>query len=105
MAAPTRSAVLCSVPAVKRSPPAWRMLYSCSMAASCCSSTKERAKGTPKKRADVVMTQAPLPLKESTLQALLEMALTLLEIQPRVVGGTMSRSAYRRSASVSSLGS
>lgn len=100
-AAPTWSAVDCSAPAVNSSPPVWRMLYSCSMAVSCWSSAKDRAKGTPKNRADVVMTQAPLPLKERTLQALLPMELTLLEIQPRVVGGTMSRRAYRRSANVS----
>lgn len=75
------------------------------MAESCCSSTKDRAKGTPKKRADVVMTQAPLPLKDSTLQAVLEMALTRLEIQPRVVGGTMSRRAYRRSVKLSLMAS
>lgn len=71
------------------------------MAVSCWSSAKDRANGTPKNRADVVMTQAPLPLKERTLQAPLPMELTLLEIQPRVVGGTMSRRAYRRSANVS----
>jgi hypothetical protein len=69
------------------------MLYSCSIAAICWSSEKERAKGTPKKRAEVVMTQAPLPLKERALQAYEEMVLTLLAIQPRVVGGTMSRRA------------
>ena len=61
-AAPTLSAVPCSDPAVSSSLPCWRMLYSCSMAVSCWSSAKESAKGTPKKRADVVMTQAPLPL-------------------------------------------
>lgn len=105
IAAPTLSAVFWSVPAVRSSPPVCRMLYSCSMAVSCWSSAKERAKGTPKKRAEVVMTQAPFPLKERTLQAVLEISLTRLEIQPRVVGGTMSRRAYNRSARVSFIGS
>lgn len=75
------------------------------MAVSCWSSAKERAKGTPKKRALVVMTQADLPLKERAVHAALETVLTLPAIQPRVVGGTMSLRANRRSASVSSMGS
>ena len=104
-AAPTWSAVLCSEPAVRSSLPLCRMLYSCSMAVSCWSSAKDRAKGTPKKRAEVVITQAPLPLKERTLQAALPTELALPEIQERVVGGTISRRAYNRSARVSSEGS
>lgn len=104
-AAPTFSAVLPSAPAVRSSPPVCRMLYSCSIAVSCWSSANERAKGTPKKRAEVVMTQAPLPLKETMFQAVLVTALTRLEIQDRVVGGTISRRAYNRSARVSSEGS
>lgn len=75
------------------------------MAESCWSSAKDNAKGTPKNSADVVMTQAPLPEKLNTLQAELEIFSTLLEIQPRAVGGIMSRKAYSRSASVSSEGS
>lgn len=51
------------------------------------------------------MTQAPLPPKDKTLQAALVTALTRLETQPRAVGGMMSRSAYSRSARVSSKGS
>lgn len=104
-AAPTLSAVFCSAPAVRSSLPVCRMLYSCSMAVSCWSSAKDRAKGTPKNRAEVVITQAPFPLNDRTLQALFEMELTRLEIQPLVVGGTMSRKAYKRSAKVSSEGS
>lgn len=104
-AAPTFSAVPCSDPAVNSSPPVCRMLYSCSMAVSCWSSAKDSAKGTPKKRAEVVITQAPLPLKDRTLQALLEMLLTWPETQPLVVGGMMSRRAYSRSANDSSVGS
>ena len=105
-ASPTLSAVVCpSAPAVSSSPPCWRMLYSCSMAVSCWSSAKDRAKGTPKKRAEVVMTQVALPLKEMAVQAALETVLALAEIQPRVVGGMMSRRAYRRSVKVSSRGS
>jgi hypothetical protein len=69
------------------------------MAVSCWSSANDRAKGTPKKRAEVVMTQALLPPNDRTLQAELETALTRLEIQPRVVGGTISFSAIRRSVS------
>jgi hypothetical protein len=52
-----------------------------------------------------VITQAPLPLNERTLQAALLTELALPEIQERVVGGTISRSAYSRSARVSSEGS
>lgn len=51
------------------------------------------------------MTQAPLPLNDRTLQAELEMELTRLEIQPRVVGGTISFRAYRRSVNVSLMAS
>ncbi len=51
------------------------------------------------------MTQAPLPLNDRTLQAELEMAFTRLEIQPRVVGGTMSLRAYRRSVKDSFMAS
>lgn len=75
------------------------------MAVSCWSSANDRAKGTPKNSADVVMTQVALPLKEMADQAAPVTVLTLFEIQPRVVGGTMSRRAYSRSASVSSVGS
>lgn len=53
----------------------------------------------------MVTTQAVFPLKDRTLQVALEMALALLENQERVVGGTISRSAYNRSARVSSEGS
>lgn len=103
-AAPTLSAVVCS-PAVSSSLPCCLMLYSCSMAVSCWSSANDSANGTPKNRALVVMTQAALPLKERAVQAALETVLTLPETQPRVVGGMMSRRAYRRSARVSSMGS
>ena len=51
------------------------------------------------------MTQVALPLKEMAVQAALETVLALAEIQPRVVGGMMSRRAYRRSVKVSSRGS
>lgn len=69
------------------------MLYSCSMAVSCWSSANDSAKGTPKNRAEVVMTQALLPPKDMTLQIALEVALQPFEIQLLVVGGTMSRRA------------
>jgi hypothetical protein len=57
------------------------------------------------KRALVVMTQADLPPKERAVQVADEAALSLEEIQPRVVGGIISLRAYRRSARVSSMGS
>lgn len=57
------------------------------------SSEKDRAKGTPKNRAEVVMTQAPLPVKDSTFQVASETEARRLESQPRVEGGTMSRRA------------
>jgi hypothetical protein len=69
------------------------MLYSCSMAVNCWSSAKLSAKGTPKKSADVVMTQVALPLKERAVQAAEPTVEALPLIQPRVVGGMMSRRA------------
>lgn len=39
------------------------------------------------------MIQAPAPLKVRAFQVAEETALTLLEIQPRVVGGMISRRA------------
>lgn len=93
-ACPTLSAVVwSSAPAVSSSPPCCLMLYSCSMAVNCWSSAKLRAKGTPKKRAEVVTTQVALPLKLRAVQAAEDTVLTLPEIQPRVVGGMMSRRA------------
>jgi hypothetical protein len=75
------------------------------MTSSCWSSPKDRAKGTPKKSADVVITQVALPANERVVQVALERVSTWPATQARVVGGTMSRRAYRRSARVSLVGS
>jgi hypothetical protein len=63
------------------------------MAVSCWSSAKDSANGTPRNSADVVITHEAFPPKDSAVHAAEETVLSLPAIQPRVVGGTMSRRA------------
>ena len=63
------------------------------------------AKGTPRRRAVEETNQRALPANQKLDEPKPATAETLEAIQPRVVGGTMSLRAERRSARVSSVGS
>lgn len=90
---------------MRASLPTSRILYSCSMAMTCCSSVAQIANGTPRRSAVDETNQRALPANQKVDEPNPATADALEEIQPRVVGGTMSFRAAMRSARVSSLGS
>lgn len=92
-------------PSVSASLPISRILYSCSMALTCCSSVTQMAKGTPSMMAVEDTNHSALPANQKLLVPKPVTADTLAEIQPRVVGGTISLSAERRSERDSEVGS
>lgn len=59
----------------------------------------------PSSSAELLIIHNALPLNERTDPTALLVEETVLEMKPRVCGGIMSRKAYKRSPSVSSLGS
>jgi hypothetical protein len=63
------------------------------MAMSCCSSAQASAQGTPISRALTLMVQRERPQKKSAVVPMRRVAWNLLQNQPRVVGGMMSRRA------------
>ena len=87
------------------SPPISRIFISFSISMTCCSSAQARAHGTPSTRAEVATTHNALPLKLKTDLTVSEVAVAALAKEARVWGGMMSRSAYRRSATDSPVGS
>lgn len=82
--------------------PASRILISFSISTICCSSAKANAHGTPSNSALVLTTHSVLPLNRRPDLIQLAVVSTLLEMKERVVGGTMSFKARRRSANDSS---
>lgn len=72
---------------------------------TCCSSAHASAQGTPSSSAELLTTHSVLPPNESTERTALVVLLTAPLMVLRVCGETMSRSAYSRSASDSSVGS
>lgn len=92
-------------PSVIASLPTSLILNSCSMATTCCSSDMQMAYGTPRSSAVDDTNQSALPANHRLEEPKPAAEETLEEIQPRAVGGTMSRSAERRSARDSSVGS
>lgn len=84
--------------------PASRILISFSISTICCSSAKANAHGTPNNSALVLITHSVLPLNSKPDLIQLVVVSTLLEMYDRVVGGTISRRARRRSAKDSSSG-